>query len=178
VNRRVACISAFALAAIAITAGTAWAASTRAEYVAQVDPICQSALTADKALFRRYVKTVKRVRKRHPNLDSATHPPKVIRRQVVKYYEAFARSERSATSQIALISAAPGDESTVALWIDERTRLADLTKSGARALVRDQERLFVKRIVKSINSELHALSLAKSLGMTACAAPPSGFFGP
>jgi hypothetical protein len=54
---------AIALVALAASAGTARAASTRAEYVAQVDPICQSAVTQEAAAAQPLTAAVRRMKK-------------------------------------------------------------------------------------------------------------------
>jgi hypothetical protein len=87
------------LLAVAIAPAAASGAATRAEYVAQVDPICQSAIQDGKAALRKATQG-------HPG-DRRARGQGIVRK-----YTIFAK----ARFQILAVDAAPGDEQIVHAW--------------------------------------------------------------
>jgi hypothetical protein len=109
---------------LALGAATAHGASSRAEYVAQADPICQAGSAQEHAAFKSYVKSVKRYDKHHHG--DPYRPSKKAIRLVVRHYSRVLAIERSMNSQLSSISAAPGDEAAVNKWLQLRSQAADL----------------------------------------------------
>jgi hypothetical protein len=120
--------------ALAITVTTALAAATRAEYVAQVDPICQSTGQPEgKAAFA-YLKALNKF---NHQIAAGVRRKKAINpfvRQTTKFFGRVSRIEAAATFQIAGVPPAPGDESTVAVWIQQRTESTGLLNQAIAAL--------------------------------------------
>jgi hypothetical protein len=138
-------VIAIALLAVAISAGPASAASTRAEYVAQVNPICASANSQARALWETFFKTTDRLEKTAKKL----HGKKRIRVQR-RLDELFYRLDdqvlavySGALAQLKLIPPAPGDEALVAEWLATRQALQDLS-AKSNALFQRIDRLFTR----------------------------------
>lgn len=167
-----------ALAALSITgvgfavaANHATAASTRAEYVAQADPICQAGQTQERAAFEAYRKAIRRYLNRLPHPDPFTPGKKVIR-LVVHHYERILAIDRSVNSQLSSISSAPGDEAAVAEWLQLRARSADLLDRAVHAVRRHKPRLFIRLYLKSIRRTLQAELPIRDFGFQHCSSTP------
>jgi hypothetical protein len=133
---------AVAVALLAITATSASAATTRAEYVAQVDQICSQS-PHDSGRLGPKLKNLF-----SPNAPSPMPLPggpeptdKQIHRSLNRFINrlarvlaSFNRTFSSTTEQIALIPPAPGDEAAVAQWISGLRQYAVYTASSLRAL--------------------------------------------
>ena len=124
--------AAIALIALAIAAAPAHAASTRAEYVAQVDPICKAGQDQVAIAAQPLLRAVKRARKHHA-LDS-----RKTQRRLSRLSRALlaqdAAIEHSVIDQIAAVPPVQEDVSLIQVWLRARTELADL-----------ESRLFVTR---------------------------------
>jgi hypothetical protein len=103
---------AMAVIALAITA-TAHAASTRAEYVAQVDPICQTAtVQVRRALNKHHLKNA-------ILLDDLGSGDRKAELRIVKQLHILHRFGAPAVEQIAAVPAPPGDEAVIARWVGD-----------------------------------------------------------
>src|SRR5215813_7323572 len=98
---------AVVLIALALAATAAYAAATRAEYVAQVDPICRAANPKQNALLKALERRIKQLH-RH-GVDTET-PAKRVIRIALRYYDRLAEIQRGENAQIAIVTPAPGDE--------------------------------------------------------------------
>jgi hypothetical protein len=130
--------------ALAITVTTAVAAATRAEYVAQVDPICRSAGQPESKAALAYLKALNKF---DHQIASGVPRKKAINlfvRQTAKFFGRVSRIEAFATSQIAGVPPAPGDESTVALWIQQRTEGTGVLNQAIAALKHRRLNAFVR----------------------------------
>jgi hypothetical protein len=124
---------ATALIAIAIAAAPAAAASTRPEYVGQVEPICRAAA---KSGAKAYYALVRANRKLYLQLHSGIPRVKAYNQYFRRAARSLARNSRiysGVTSQIESVSPAPGDETSVASWLAKRTESADLLSRAAMA---------------------------------------------
>lgn len=141
---------AIAMIALAITATSAGAATTRAEYVTQVDQVCSRSPQSSgrlgpnlKELFNPNAQSPL-----NPNAQSPLPPPgapeptdKQIHRSLNRFINrltrllaGFNRASESTTEQLALIPAAPGDEAAVAQWIAGLRQHEIYTAESLRAL--------------------------------------------
>jgi hypothetical protein len=153
--------------ALAITASTAIAASTRAEYVAQVDPICQAAHAAGQAEVKRYERQVRRLTRHGFDPD---HPSKALLRAAVGFADRIAKIERPSFAQIAAITPAPGDEATVAEWLRLRARETAYFQRAFHAFARNQKTHQFRRLsAKADKANLEAESLVGDWGFEHCA---------
>jgi hypothetical protein len=115
---------AIGLLAMAITAAPATAASTRAEYVAQVDPICQAGQAQEFAAAQPLLRATKRAQKHH-RLQSRK-VQRVLDRQFARYFSQYAAIEHQVNGQIAAVPPAPDDVSLIQVWLRARNELVDL----------------------------------------------------
>jgi hypothetical protein len=111
---------AITLVALAITAGTASAATTRADYVAQVDPICQSAQAQEVVAAQPFVTALRREKKHRSRKTS-----RKADRALVLYFPQYSAIERAADAQIAMVPPAPDDISLIQVWLRARGELID-----------------------------------------------------
>jgi hypothetical protein len=156
-----------AVVALAITAGTAIAASTRTEYVAQVDPICQAAHAAGQAETKRYARQVRRLTDDGFDPD---HPSKALLRAAVKFADRIAHIERLSFAQIAAVTPAPGDEETVTEWLRLRARETAYFQHAFHAFARNQKTHQFRRLsAKADRANLEAESLVGDWEFEHCA---------
>ena len=134
--------AAIAMIALAIIATTASAATTRAEYVTQVDQICASSAQGSgrlgpklKSLFGPHAISLL------PTPGSSTPTKKQLQRSLNRFINRItrllARTNRalgSTTEQIALVAPAVGDEAAVAQWIAGLRQYVTFTASSIRSL--------------------------------------------
>jgi hypothetical protein len=119
---------AIGLIAMAI-APTAHAASSRAEYVAQANPICEAAeRPVDKAIAG-YVKALQRKRIGPEALKRVTEE---TLGPTIRFGARIATVYSNVTARLRLIPAAPGDEETVFTWLGDR----DAVSMRHRAILR------------------------------------------
>jgi hypothetical protein len=117
---------------IAVWAGPADAASTRAEYVAQVDPICQSFVGSNDAAVRAWIKNEKRLGSvaRNGTLKQFGAQTKRVARSLKR----IAGIAASLTNQIATVPPPPEDFPTVGTWLNYRRQEEALLRSAASIL--------------------------------------------
>ena len=166
---------AIAGVALAIIATPANAAATRAEYIAQVDPICQSALASESATLKQYTRRVKRIRKHHPDVE--IHPTKQFLRTVSAGYRKLAGEVSLANSQITPITPAPGDEFTVSRWMQDRTAFAQAAQRAGRLIAHGNLKRFFRAAVAMLDYEAAARDVILGFGFTYCSQAPPGFGG-
>jgi hypothetical protein len=140
---------AIALIAVAITAAPGYAASTRAEYVAQVDPICAPTIRGE-----------------HKALDAAG-------RQVKKgRYKAAARSFRrtnrifsDGVEQVAAVPPPPADQPSISTWIQMLRSQVPLANRAAAALAHGHIGKAMSRLLKASDS---TKAYVRDYGFAAC----------
>jgi hypothetical protein len=106
-----------AVIALAIGTGTASAATTRADWVAQVDPICQSASQPAGNATRAYFKILKSAGKHAKNPKQLSH---ILTAGALRFLRRLATIYSDITERVAVIPPAPGDEAAIAAWLDGR----------------------------------------------------------
>jgi hypothetical protein len=107
----------------ALAAPNAHAATTRAEYVAQVDPLCQAGQAQELAAVQPFLRATKRAQKHH-KLRSPTMEKRLARR-FAQYISQYAAIEHQVNSQIAEVTPAPDDVSLIQVWLRARNELVD-----------------------------------------------------
>jgi hypothetical protein len=168
--------AAFAVSAIvvavAVFAATASAATTRAEYVAQVDPICQAGQAQEALAGQPLLKAAKRAKK-HPKSRKAS---KRLDRAIAGYFQQYAAIEHSVNTQIAAVPPAPDDVSLVQVWLRARNELVDLqtrlfsskpTGHGLKGLAK-----FFTDLFTVAARQLEAADLVRDFGFQYCNQPP------
>jgi hypothetical protein len=111
---------AIALVALAITATSASAATTRAEFVAQADPICQNGQAQEAVAAQPLLRATKRAKK-HKNRKTRRRADRAL----ATYFAQYALIERAVNAQIATVPPAPDDVSLVGVWLRARGELID-----------------------------------------------------
>jgi hypothetical protein len=109
---------AIGLIALATTA-QAHAATTRADYAAQANPVCQSAERPVGKAIAAYFKAVRR--------KGIERPERVTEKTVgptIRFGRWIAGIYTNVTARLRLIPPAPGDESTVSTWLQDRDAVA------------------------------------------------------
>jgi hypothetical protein len=112
---------AMGVVALAIMAGPAGAATTRADWVAQVDPVCQNGQAQEIAAGQPLIRAVRRAKKHRTRKTSRR-----AERAVIAYFFQYANIERAVDAQIATVPPAPDDVSLVQVWLRARGELLDL----------------------------------------------------
>jgi len=123
-----------------IAAESASAATTRAEYVAQVDQICSQS-SRDSGRLGPKLKILFGPNALSPIPGAPQPTKKQIHRslnrlvnRIARILATFNRTFSATTEQIALVPAAPGDEGAVAQWISGLRQYAIHTAESLRAL--------------------------------------------
>jgi hypothetical protein len=118
---------------IAVWAAPADAASTRAEYVAQVDPICQSFVGPNDNAFRTLFKNEKLLGRvaRNGTLKQFGAQTKRVARSLKQ----LAQIQANLTNQIAAVPPPTEDFATVGTWLNSRRQEEALVRSAASILV-------------------------------------------
>jgi hypothetical protein len=132
---------ATALVAIATTASPAEAATTRAEYVSQVDQACGAYGPQFKkngnAIVRLGIKSLKLLN-RVSNADGSARKEILrkmsrLQKRITRAAQAFNGIFAAMVDGIAAVPAAPGDEAAVAQWVEGMRQYVDLSARGNRA---------------------------------------------
>jgi hypothetical protein len=152
--------------ALAITASSASAASTRAEYIAQVDPICQAAHVTNKAAARRFKKRAHQLVRRGMDPD---HPSSAGIRAVVRFYGLVLRVDRRADTEIARVTPPPGDEELITEWLQTRSRVPTRLKQFIRAFSAGKEHKARRAISRAFKAGFNAYNLMRGFGFRHCA---------
>jgi hypothetical protein len=147
------------------TTSTAHAAATRAEYVAQVEPICQTAYFAEKAAYKIFQR---RIKKAAQQIRRHGRPRKDARSTLFSFYGRMRQVSRTMDAAIQPIPPAPGDEAAVQAWLAGRERSITLNARALRALRRAKSRRFLTLFFKGIDTEGAAVSSVQDFGFSYC----------
>jgi hypothetical protein len=164
-------VLATAVVALATRAAAAGAASTRAEYVAQVEPICER---SQKPTIKAYTALFRGLKKAglvgdDPNVSKRTarRGTRLLGTTYMRVSSIYART----TAEIATVSAAPGDEASVANWLAGRNRAAQLGAQAGRAAKHQKVGYAIRLVDRGVSvSEEGAKSVA-GYGFKFCALP-------
>lgn len=154
------------LALLAITAAPAQAASTRAEYVAQVEPLCKA---AQKPTFKAYSRLFKSV-----PIEGERITKSIARRTqfaLAKFYTQISNIFGRTSARIAAVAPAQGDEGTVAAWLAGRDQARILGLQAGRVARHGKLRRAVRIVDRATSESDHAAGLVSDYGFTWCALP-------
>ncbi|HEX6586185.1 MAG TPA: hypothetical protein VF052_05490 [Solirubrobacterales bacterium] len=153
-----------------VTVPPAHAASTRAEYIAQVDPICQSFVGPQSNALSSFIKNTKRLgRVAQAAVKSGKF--KALLRQIRRTAGAlngYAQIHASMTDQIVAVPAPPSDAGTIGTWVNARRQAEGLARSAASALDRFKFKVFLKRLDQSDAAESAGISAISGIGFQVC----------
>jgi hypothetical protein len=150
----------------AVWAAPADAASTRAEYIAQTDPICQSykgpELNDAKAFHRNYKLWVRTATK---------GTVKAFVRQTHRLAQslfAWDRLHSSMTEQIAAIPPGPADVAVIDTWLNDRRQSDAFADAAASALNKFQIRSFFRLTGRADKQERASIQAINGFGFQVC----------
>jgi hypothetical protein len=156
---------AIAVIALAIGAGTASAATTRAEWVAQVDPICQSASKPAGSAAKGYFKTLNRAGKHTKNPKQLSH---VLTAASLKFLRRLATIYSTITERVAVVPPEPGDVGAVNAWLDgRRAAKADVDRAlilGKHGKAKKAGRFFIQ----ASQAESQGTANVQNFGLSVC----------
>jgi hypothetical protein len=164
-HTRILIALAITVTALAITTSFASAAATRAEYVAQVEPICRD---AQKPTFKAYSALFKAT----PTAGQTQINKAVARRAdraLGRFYTRISNIFGLTTSQIASITPAPGDEGTVAAWLAGRSQAQMLGLQAGRAAKHLKVRRATRLTSRATSASDQAAALVSTFGFKFCA---------
>jgi hypothetical protein len=155
-----------AIAAVCMSAAPAQAATSRAEYIAQVDPICQSVMPSLDQTWAAYNRNYKHW------IRQATHGTlKAWVKQTRRTAAALNRLnqvEISLTNQLAAIPPAPGDEAVIGTWLSYRRQSDGLGMAAAVALNHIQVSKFFKLARQADKAAYAGVQVAETVGFQVC----------
>jgi hypothetical protein len=151
------------LLVVAMTATAAYAASTRAEYVAQVDPICHTAFVSEKAADKTFHR---RIKKEEQQIQRGRRS-KRGRFAVFHFYHRLRQVNRNMDAAIGPIAPAPGDEGAIQTWLNGSERSIILQARALRALQREPGR-YIKLFLKAFDASLSARDTVRDFGFAYC----------
>jgi hypothetical protein len=148
----------------------AQATSTRAEYIAQVDPICQSFVGPESSALSAFITNSKRLgRVAKSSVRSGNFKPFLRQnRRTAGSLNTYAQIHSTLTDQIVAVPAAPGDEGTVSTWINDRRQTEALVRSAATALNQFKFKVFVRQLGQSDTAELASINAISGMGFKVC----------
>jgi hypothetical protein len=148
-----------AFVALGIGAETAHATSSRADYVAQADPICKS---SDSQLAQRLPGLIKRISKRQ-NITAT----------IAEGYGLALGGKifGQVTNQLTAIPPAPGDEATVSSWLDGRRAYKRGVDRAAAAGKHNKKKQMLRLLKQAIIAVSRANQLVVGFGFQYCVVP-------
>ena len=165
-TKRFLLVPAAAIVAVCIGAVPAQAASTRAEYIAQTDPICSAAAPAISQAYGSYNRNYKRWlhQTTHGTLKSWVKQTRRTGASLGRYIQA----EASLTGQLQAVPPAPGDESMVGSWLSYRQQADALGAAAATALSHIQVVRFFKLASRADKAAVAGVRVAEGVGFQVC----------
>ena len=157
--RRVAIGAVVSVGVIAVGVPPANAAATRAEYIAQVDPICQSFVGPENVAFRAYVRNSKR--EGHLAGSGSLKAWLKATRRTSKSLTGYVQIDLSLLDQIAAVPPFAADVGTIGTWLNYRRQADAFAAAAAAALNRPVPQIgkYFKR-VKQTNASVDAAGRA------------------
>jgi hypothetical protein len=159
-------LALLAMSAVAVT--PAHAASTRAEYIAQVDPICQSFVSLENDAYRAYRKNSKRWF--HLASSGTLKAWLNASRRTSKSLLRFTQIDSRLNEQIAAVSPPAADAGTVGTWLNDRRQADAFSASAAAALNRPvvQVGKYFKRVKQANAAAAASLRAIEGFGFQVC----------
>jgi hypothetical protein len=143
-------------------------AATRAEYVAQTDPICQTATAPAQKAFGKFTKLVRN----RPGGAEALKHPKVVSEQVrgpaSRLYQRLAAVYAGVNLQLAAVTPAPEDAERVNAWLSLRTTVAADLQASSQALKNKHLHVFDQLLAKGQTDTSQANNSVRDFGFRFC----------
>ena len=162
---------ALVVSSVVVVAGVAGSASasaatTRAEYIAQVDPICQTFVDPESSALSAYHKTYKRWVHdfSHGSLKGWVRQTK----RTVATLRQFTLVHSSMTEQVAAVPPTPADARLISTWLEGRRQADGYATAAASSLNRFQISRFFKLIRQADSMEAAGLRAINGFGFQVC----------
>jgi hypothetical protein len=162
---------AITVVAVGMTAATASAAPTRAEYVAQVDPICQAGLVQETAAARPLAKKLRRLKKHAHSRKARRRAAKRQARALARFYDFVAGVEQGVTAQIAPIPPPTEDTSLIQVWVRVRGEEVVVTQRLFRSFAKGDFFGAFGLLFEVVAKSEEASDLVRDFGFQYCSAP-------
>jgi hypothetical protein len=155
---------------IAVWAAPADAASTRAEYVAQVDPICQSFVGPENTALNTFRSNLNRLgRVARSSVKTNNFKPFIRQtRRTASSLTTYAQVHSNLTDQAVAVAPAPGDAASVNTWISQRRRAESVSVSAATALSQFRARSFFGLLKQADAAEVASANAISGMGFQVC----------
>jgi hypothetical protein len=160
---------AIAMIALAITAPGAQAAATRAEYVAQVDPICQAAIGPQAKALSSFSKAFEHFRQRVRSGRITKGTFTKLLRQTAGFLSRYKGIGANVTTRIEAVPPPPRDTGTVTLWLLNRRAAEQLVDSAVSALKHYRLKAYFRLLAQAEATEAGGRVLVSSFGFQYCA---------
>jgi hypothetical protein len=160
---------AITMIALAIMAPGAHAAANRAEYVAQVDPICQAAIGPQAKALNSFSKAFQHFKQRVQSGRITKGTFTKLLRQTAGFLSRFKGIGANVTTQIEAVPPPPGDVGTVTFWLLNRRAAEQLVASAVSALKHYRLKAYFRLIAQAEATEAGARVLVSSFGFRYCA---------
>jgi hypothetical protein len=147
-------------------ASPAQGATTRAEWVAQVEPICQASLPAATAANN----AVNKKFKTFAHVAKFASDKAFVRatRSLAHSIQAYTAIDDNLTNQLAGIAPVPIDAGAVSNWLQGRRDTTALANRAAAALLRFKARKFFRLLDEANAAYSQAVSSVSGFGLNAC----------
>jgi hypothetical protein len=142
------------------------AASTRGEYIAQVDPICVTFVGPENDAAKAFIKNAKRLGR----VGNSGHAKAFVRqlRRTAGSLSRLGRVDLALNNQIAAVPPPAADAPTIGAWLDGRREADGLLESAASALGQFKPRLYLKRFKRAFAVNDAANELVSGFGFQVC----------
>jgi hypothetical protein len=158
------------LAIPVVAVAPAQAASTRAEYIAQVDPMCQSFVGPQSNALSSFINNTKRLGRVARAAVKSGKFQAFLRqmRRTAGALSGYAQIHASLTDQIVAVPPPAGDAGTVGTWVNARRQAEGVARSAALALSQFKFKVFLKRLDQSDAAESAGLNAISGMGFQVC----------
>jgi hypothetical protein len=155
-----------ALATVLVGVAPAHAASTRAEYIGQVDPICQASVAPINAAKTAYTRNYKRWIRglSHGTLKSWVKQTGRTARSLSQLNLAHA----ALTNQIAAVQPLTSDAGTIGTWLNDRRQAEGFAASAATAFSRFKFDRFDKQLRRAGTADAAGVMAIAGFGFQVC----------
>jgi hypothetical protein len=160
--------AATGLPAAAAAAPPATTSATRTEYAAQLDPICQSYEKPVNKLVERFVKRTRGLLKQQIEGDVAQTEGRLLR-AFGRLFQDSTKLVGRMTNQISAVPPPPGDEMTIAAWLQSRRAYGPIVRSAARAARSERANRMLALLGKAGRTVTAGDQLVASFGFRQCA---------
>jgi hypothetical protein len=156
---------------VAACADTAFAAATRAEYVAQTDPICQAGQRDMRAEAKRQNPAIKRIAaklQQHADMLTREQEDDLLGKIAAKEFSPTLKVFPRVTTQVAAVAAAPGDQTAVSRWLGARGAYSTLIRKAVHAASRGKTPTYGRLIERATGKLIEGEIPVEGFGFRFC----------